>query len=172
MPVQYKLQKKRNPARRDDPAKWYAVPKTGTPMKEKVMTRMATESTTVEDVELVASAKLISKQIYNQLIQGKRVKVPYLGTFRISFGSDGVEDIRDFHTGLIRNVKMVFTPDPDLRASVMKDIQFENAGVDDDGVYYGSLENYKQVKGITDKPGGGTTTPGGGEEEESPDPIV
>lgn len=109
--------------------------------------------------------------------------MPGLGTFRVSFGSEGVEDITKFHTGLIRNVKIVFTLDADLRADILKDISFENAGVDDDGIYYGSLENYKRVKGLTTGStvpttpgsdgddttdpgdGGGTTTnPGGGDD--------
>ena len=107
MGVSYKLARKRNPLNRQETGKWYAVPKSGKAMKEKVMTRMATEDTTFADVELAASAKLISKFIHNQAIQGKRVRIPGLGTFRVSFGSEGVEDITKFHTGLIRNVKLV-----------------------------------------------------------------
>lgn len=175
MGVPYKLQRKKNPQKRDEAGKWYAVPKTGTPVSEKVMTRMATDDTTMADFELSASAKLIGKFIHNQAIQGKRVRIPGLGTFRVSFGSEGVEDIMNFHTGLIRNVKVVFTLDADLRASILNDLRFENAGVDDDGVYYGSLENYKQVKGLVTgggsatTPGGGTTTtPGGGEDGDNP----
>lgn len=173
MSLSYKLQKKKNPQRRDDPAKWYAVPKNGTPMDEKSMTRSATESTTVEDVELLASSRLISKHIRNELLAGKRVRIPYIGSFRLSFGSDGVDDIRDFHTGLIRNIKIVFTPDADLRTDILRDVKFENAGVDDEGVYYGSLENYKMVKGLNQGGSGGGST-GEGEDGggESPDPIV
>ena len=107
MGVPYKLTRKKNPLNRQETGKWYAVPKSGKAMKEKVMTRMATEDTTFADVELAASAKLISKFIHNQAIQGKRVRIPGLGTFRVSFGSEGVEDITKFHTGLIRNVKLV-----------------------------------------------------------------
>ena len=172
MSIQYKLQRKKNPQKRTEPGKWYAMPKTGEPVKEEMMTRMATEDTTVADVELMAAAKLIGKFIHNQTIQGKRVKIPGLGSFRVSFGSDGVDDILKFNTNMIRNVKVVFTLDSKLRSSILNDITFENAGVEDDGVYYGSLENYKQVKGLT---GGTTPTPpeeGGEEEEEgSPDPM-
>ena len=50
---------------------------------------------------------------------------------------------------MIRNVKIVFLMDSDLRASILKDLSFENAGVDDEGVQYASLENYKEVKGLT-----------------------
>ena len=158
MAVPYKLQRKRNPQKPTEPGQWHAVPKTGTPEKEKFMTRMATEDTTVADIELAAAAKLIGKFIYNQSIQGKRVRIPGLGTFRISFGSEGVDNIMDFHTGLIRNVKVVFTVDSDLRNAILNDISFENAGVDDEGVQYATMENYKEVKGLT----GGSSTPGTG----------
>lgn len=161
MGVPYKLQRKKNPQKRDEAGKWYAVPKTGMSVSEKMMTRMATDGTTMADIELSASAKLIGKFIYKQAIQGKRVRIPGLGTFRVSFGSKGVEDITKFHTGLIRNVKVIFTLDSDLRASILNDLKFENAGVDDDGVYYGSLENYKQVKGLTTTGSGNTTPPDG-----------
>ena len=89
---------------------------------------------------------------------------PGLGTFRITFGSEGVENIEDFHTGLIRNVKLSLIPDKTLRTNILRDLRFENAGVVDEGTYYGSLENYKQVKGIA-QGGTGTNTPGTGEDD-------
>ena len=160
MGVPYKLQRRRNPLKPTEPGQWHAVPKTGKAVKEKVMTRMATEDTTVADVELIAAAKLIGKFIHNQTIQGKRVRVPGLGSFRMSFGSTGVDDITKFNTNMIRNVKIVFVMDQDLRSSILNDLSFENAGVDDEGVQYASLENYKEVKGLSPS-GGGQTTPGG-----------
>ena len=171
MAVPYKIQRKRNPQKPDEPGQWHAVPKTGSPVKEQFMTRLATEDTTVADIQLAAAAKLIGKFIYNQSIQGKRVRIPGLGSFRVSFGSEGVDDIMDFHTGLIRNVKIVFTLDSDLRASILNDISFENAGVDDEGVQYASLENYKQVKGLSgdNTQGGGTPGTGGGSDDGNDD---
>lgn len=160
MGVPYKLQRKKNPQKPSEPGKWYAVPKTGKAIKEKVMTRMATEDTTMADFELSAAAKLIGKFIHNQTVQGRKVHIPGLGSFRVSFGSEGVEDIMKFNTDMIRNVKIVFLMDSDLRASILKDLSFENAGVDDEGVQYASLENYKEVKGLTASGGGSTTTPG------------
>ena len=158
MAVPYKLQRKRNPQKPNEPGKWHAVPKTGKAVKEKVMTRMATEDTTMADFELAAAAKLIGKFIHNQTIQGKKVHIPGLGSFRVSFGSEGVDDITQFNANLIRNVKIVFLMDSDLRASILNDISFENAGVDDEGVQYASLENYKEVKGLSSS--GGSTTGG------------
>lgn len=42
MGVPYKLTRKRNPLNRQETGKWYAIPKSGKAMKEKVMTRTAT----------------------------------------------------------------------------------------------------------------------------------
>ena len=93
MTVPYKLQRKKNPQKPDEPGEWHATPKTGKPLKEKVMTRMATEDTTIADFELLGSAKVIARFLYNQTILGNRVRIPGLGTFRVSFGSEGVADI-------------------------------------------------------------------------------
>lgn len=161
MGTPYKLLKRKNPQDREAAAKWYAVPKTGGPADESVMSRLATEDTTMADFELEGASKLISKWIYNQIMNGKRAKIPGLGTFRITFGSQGVDDIRDFHTGLIRNIKINFIPDSNLRSNVLRDITFEDAGVEEDDVYYGSLANYKKVKGLDGSGTEGGGTPGG-----------
>ena len=161
------LHKKNNLQDKQGTKKWYATAKSGTPVDEEIMTKMATEDTTMADVELAAAAKLIARWVHNQIVQGKRAKIPGLGTFRITFGSEGVEDIRDFNTSLIRNVKLSLIPDKRLREDILRDLRFENAGVVDEGTYYGSLENYKQVKGLTTPSTGGTdTTPDDGEEED------
>ena len=174
MGTPYKLLKRKNPQDREAAAKWYAVPKTGGPADENVMSRLATEDTTMADFELEGASKLISKWIYNQIMNGKRAKIPGLGTFRITFGSQGVDDIRLFssglgpvgknnriHTGLIRNIKINFIPDSNLRSNVLRDITFEDAGVEEDDVYYGSLANYKKVKGLDGSGTEGGGTPGG-----------
>lgn len=165
MGIPYKLMRRRGPQQPEESTKWYAVPKTGKAMKETAMSRAATEDTTIADFELTSAAKLIGKFIHNQVTQGKRVRIPGLGSFRISFGSEGVDDIQKFHTGLIRNVKVVFTIDNELRSDILRDLTFENAGVEEDGVYYGTLDNYKEVKGLKTPSGGGSQTdPSGGDD--------
>lgn len=81
---------------------------------------MATEDTTIADVELEASVKLIARWIKNQLLLGKRTKIAGLRT---------------------------------LRSDLLRNLTFENAGVEDEGVYYGSLDNNKEIKGLR-KPSG------------------
>ena len=148
MSTKYILQKKINPQKKSDPKKWYAVPVSGEPLDDDAMTRTASAETTYSDVELDGSSKLISRHVLRQLLNGQRSHVPGLGTFRITFGSEGVEDINDFKPSMIRNPRVTFLIDSDLRDDLLKELTFTNAGVRDEGIYYGDLESYRKAKGI------------------------
>ena len=108
--AKYKLIKKVNPQKRQEPCKWYATPKSETPLSGKAMTCAATANTTTAPIEMEASLELLAKFVPQQLQQGHTVKIPGLGTFRLTFKSDGVEDINSFRTNsMIKNVRIVFT---------------------------------------------------------------
>ena len=115
--AKYKLIKKVNPQKRQEPGKWYATPKSETPLSGKAMTCAATANTTTAPIEMEASLELLAKFVPQQLQQGHTVKIPGLGTFRLTFKSDGVEDINSFRANsMIKNVRIVFTPSKELRA--------------------------------------------------------
>ncbi|MDR1098459.1 MAG: hypothetical protein LBL57_10040 [Tannerella sp.] len=46
---------------------------------------------------------------------GKSVKPGELGTFRVSFTSEGVEDPKDFTVDKISGVRILFTPSTELK---------------------------------------------------------
>ena len=94
----FNLVQKRNPAKPDAPKKWYAVPQTREAQSVKSMTRSATENTSTAPIEMEAALDLLGKYATEQLLQGHTVKVGDLGTLRITFKSDGVENINDFRT--------------------------------------------------------------------------
>lgn len=155
----YKLVKKINPMDRKAEKKWYAVPVSEVAQTVKAMTRMATENTTTAPVEMEAALDLLGKHARHQLQQGHTVRLGDLGTLRVSFKSDGVEDITQFNAGaMIKNPRIIFTPSKEFRESVLQGIQFQNGGVLDEGVSYASLADYKVAKGIVS---GGST--GGGD---------
>lgn len=104
------------------------------------MTRAATENTTTAPIEMEAALELLGRHARQQLQQGHTVRVGDLGTIRVSFKSDGVENITDF-----------------------------NAGVLDEGISYASLSDYKKAKGITSggsDDSGGSSIGGGGTGED------
>ena len=163
MSVSYKLVRRAKPRDKQQPAKWYATPKSSSPLTGKAMTRAATENTTTAPIEMEASLELLAKYIPQQLQQGHTVRIPGLGTFRLTFKSDGVENINDFRSGtMIKNTRMVFTPDKELRENLLRGLKFEDGGVLEDDISYASLSDYRLAKGI---PAGGGSGSGGGEEE-------
>lgn len=145
----YKLIKRANPRKPDDPKKWYATPIAEVAQSVKDMTIGATENTTTAPIELEAAIELLTKYAAKQLVQGHSVRLGNLGTLRIAFNSEGVEDINDFNPNtMIKNPRLMFNPDKDFRAAVLNDLQFTNGGVLDEGVNYSSLADYRKAKGI------------------------
>ena len=113
------------------------------------MTRAATENTTTAPIEMEAALELLGRHARQQLQQGHTVRVGDLGTIRVSFKSDGVENITDFNAGaMIKNPRIIFTPSKEFRESVLQGIQFQNAGVLDEGISYASLADYKKPKAL------------------------
>jgi hypothetical protein len=91
-----------------------------------------------------------------------------LGTFRLSFGSEGVEDITKFKAAeMIKNLRIIFTPDKQLQEDILSNVTFENAGVVEDGFTYPSLKDYLK-KVVSDRPatgdGGNSGGTGGGDD--------
>lgn len=167
----YKLVQKFNPQDKSAPKKWYATAIGSEAQPVKAMTRAATENTTTAPIEMEASLELLGNYAIQQLLQGHIVKVGDLGTLRISFKSDGVEDITQFNAGsMIREPRIIFTPSKALREGVIKNLQFRNSGVLADGVSYASLTDYKVAKGITSGGGSGSGSGSGsdGDLDENP----
>ena len=173
MSVNYKLVRKKNPQKKNEPAKWYATPNSAKPLAQKALTRAATANTTTAPIELESAMELLAAFIPQQLKQGHTVNVPGMGTFRLTFKSDGVEDINKFNAGqMIKSPRIVFTPAKELKEGVLQGLSFENGGVLEAGINYASLADYRKAKGLpTPAPGGsgssggsssgGGSTPGG-----------
>lgn len=149
--AKYKLALKKDPNKRNESGKWYAIPIT----VNSLDTRAVTRNTTVAPTELETSMNLVCDGIPALLQQGNSVRIGSLGTLRLSFGSTGVENIDDFNAAtMIKNAKIVFTPSKELKATVQEGLSFENAGVIEEGFTYPSVQDYKKYK-VADRPAGG-----------------
>ncbi len=177
MSVNYKLVQRKNPLKKDEPAKWYATPNSARPLAQKALTRAATENTTTAPIELEAAMELLAAFIPRQLQQGHTVSVPGLGTFRLTFKSEGVEDINQFNAGqMIKSPRIIFTPAKELREKTLLGLRFENGGVLEAGVNYATLADYRKAKGLPapgapQTPGGGTPGESGGSGGQSENPL-
>ncbi len=143
----FKLVKKKNPLKPEEAAKWHAVCNSSQPLSGRAMVKEATANTTIGPTEMQAALDLLSDFIPKQLKQGHTVNVPGLGTFRLSFKSEGVTNIDDFKADvMVKNKRVVFTPCKELREAVLQDLTFENNGVIENGTTYASLKEYRKAK--------------------------
>ena len=115
----YKLVQRSNPLVKGSPKKWYASPLSEAAQTVKAMTRAATENTTVAPKEMEAALELLGNYARQQLLQGHTVRVGDLGTLRITFKSDGVEDITKYNaSAMIKEPRILFMPSREFREAV------------------------------------------------------
>ena len=106
--------------------------------------------------------------IVHELQQGNSVQLGELGWLRLSFGSEGVEDLTQFDAAtMIKNVKIVFTPSKALMAEIRKDLVFENAGVVEEGFTFPTTKAYLDYKQTGQLPTPGGSGTGGSDDDDS-----
>ena len=122
--MKYKLVERRNPTDPAAPKKLYATP---------VLSGKITKRQIADDLVLISSLSRgdISSVIENlidsipkYLLKGYSVQLGELGTLRISFSSEGVDDAGSFNVGMIRGKKILFTPGPAFK-KILADLSFE-----------------------------------------------
>ena len=155
----FKLIKKINPQDKSAPKKWYAVPISESPQSFKETARRATQNTTTGAMELETAVDLLGSYAVEQLQAGHTIRIGNLGTLRITFKSEGVENINDFNaSSMIKDPRVIFTPSKEFRDAVINNLVFGNGGVLEDDINYASLADYRRAKGQSEEGGG---TPGG-----------
>jgi predicted histone-like DNA-binding protein len=121
--MKYKMMKRTNPQNRAQ-EKWYASPVndgkiTKTDLAGEIVTISAFSRGDVSSV-----IENLSEIHPKYLSMGKSGNPGELGKMHISFGSEGVEDEKDFNTGKISDMKIIFTPGAELKKQ-LENIRFE-----------------------------------------------
>ncbi|MBP3552311.1 MAG: hypothetical protein J6K05_03960 [Bacteroidaceae bacterium] len=143
-----KLVKRGKPGPAGGPKKWYGLSVSGRPLDVRQMARQATRNTSLTPMEMEAALELFGEYAISQLLQGHTVRLGYLGHLRLTFKSEGVDDIRDYHPSRhVREPRILFTPSKELRERVVKNVTFELGPVAEDGVTYASVADYLKREG-------------------------
>lgn len=154
----YKLVRLSDPQNREAPKKWYAAAKSSKSLSTKAVTRIAAENTTLSSIEMEAAIELLGRCAIEQLQQGHIVQLGSLGSLRITFQSDGVEELEEFDARtMIRSPRVVFRPGREFRERVLRGLRFQNGGVREDGIDYSSPADYRRAKGLPAGDGGEAT---------------
>ena len=144
MSFKFKFAKKRkNPTKPQEGDQWHAIPVTTNRLTTRSLCKVVTRNTTTAPTEAESTFNLVCDGIVHELQQGSSVQLGELGWLRLSFGSEGVEDLTQFDAAsMIRNVKIIFTPSKTLMADIKNGLEFENVGVVDEGFTFATTKAY------------------------------
>ncbi len=118
--MKYRLIQKINPLKPDSQRKWYASPiKAGTINNYKLSKRIASRSSLTRGDVMNVIENMVD-EIPKYLMDGYSVNLINFGTLRLSLSSEGVIDSEHFTPKHINNVRVVFTPSPELKSTLQK----------------------------------------------------
>lgn len=107
---------------------YYAQAKsTGTSGMERLCS-MISERSTVSSADVKAVLDSLIYVMKLELSDGKIVQLGEFGNFRITFGSEGTKEMKEFNTTKIRRPKYTFAPGKALRSQA-KVLEFERVTV-------------------------------------------
>jgi len=116
----YKLIERGNPSDPTAAKKVYASPvKKGT----KTISALSSDIADISSLSRGDISNVITnlvERIPKELLEGNSVSLGELGTLRISFSSEGVDNEKDFKTSMIKNLKVIFTPGKLIKEEIKK----------------------------------------------------
>lgn len=122
----YKLVEKGNPSDSTAPKKYYAN------HVNKGKKTFAEIKRDIEDMSSLTRGDIgnvldnLVDQVPKYLLDGQSVSLGELGTLRLSFSSEGAINPDEFEVGMIKNIKIIFTPGVLLKEAIAK-AKFEKA---------------------------------------------
>lgn len=147
MSIKYRLSKKKNRLNRRSDGLWYATAAPGYKFGTRDLCRYASMHTTLGHFEVRAVLDLLGQCVPMLLAEGNVVQLGELGTLRVTFGSEGVEQPEDFHPRLMRPARIVFYPSKALKAAMRSHLSYEAGGLVDEGIAFGSIASWRRYRG-------------------------
>jgi DNA-binding protein, histone-like, putative len=99
------------------PQKYYAVASSTGSSDIEYLCKLITERSTVSPADAKAVLDNLNFVIDFELQAGRIVHLGELGNFRMTIGSEGVEEESDFNKSMLRRPRIVFTPGKALQTT-------------------------------------------------------
>lgn len=123
--MKYKLVRRVNPTDRTK-SKLYATPVNEGQISKAEISKEIVNISSLSRGDVSNVIESLIDVIPKYLFMNKSVKLGELGTLRVSFSSEGVEEESEFNVGLINGLKIIFTPSIELK-SQLHNMKFEKA---------------------------------------------
>jgi predicted histone-like DNA-binding protein len=118
MAFQYNPIKRLNPQTKE--AKWYAASRLTGKRGLKDLSKDLAEVSSLSPGDVHNVIVNLIDQLPKWLMQGSSVKLDGFGTFRLSFSSDGVETKEEVTANLIKDIRIIFEPDDQIKERIAK----------------------------------------------------
>jgi len=124
--MKYKLVERGNPQNKTAPKKTYAQPVYDGKVDLKVIASDLVLVSALSRGDISSVLENTVDIIPKYLLMGKSVQLGELGTLRLSFSSEGVDDPNTFTVGMIKGKKVLFTAGR-LVKGILSNMSFERA---------------------------------------------
>ena len=126
MTVKFNVVERGNPAKPEDPKKFYSSVVSTDKVDERHVARRASEMSTVSMADTAAVIENFLAIISSELAQGNIVQLGEFGSFWLRIESEGETTIDEVRAENIKNVLPRFTPGKEFQ-QVLDSIKFEKA---------------------------------------------
>lgn len=124
----YRICNYNNPQDRDAKKKFFPAPHYLGTLTTKQFAKRLSHSTTMTEADAMAFLVECANIFEESLINGEKIKLDGIGTFKETFGGIGREKASDVTADSIRNLRTAFLIDSELRRRIQNEIYFTKAG--------------------------------------------
>lgn len=115
MAVKYKVIKKINPLKKNDPKKSYATIASDGEITLKQISKRIAAMSTVNSGDILAVLDLLVQILIEELSNGKTLRFGEFGSFALSLSSEGKDTDDEVTAAVIKAAKILFRPGIDLK---------------------------------------------------------
>lgn len=163
MTVSYSVVPRKNPAKKSEPAKYYAQAQASGELDFEELCEAITSRSTCTETDVRAAISGILYEAKRALKAGRIVRLGDLGSLQIGLNSEGATSVKEFTGSLIKGAHIIFRPGKTL-AELMKILSYQQVltrAVAQSGAGGDNEDD-------PDKGSGGS----GSDDDEAPDPTV
>lgn len=124
MAVQFKVVPKRNPAKLDDPPKYYAQPVSRANISLRQVAKEIANASTVSVIDTLAVLEAFIETIPKELLRGNKVKLGDFGSFSITLKSEPAVTAEEVKSSQVSKTRIIFRPGK-LVTEQLNNIEFE-----------------------------------------------
>ena len=110
MTVSYSVVPRKNPAKKDEPVKYYAQAQSAGELDFEELCEAITSRSTCTETDVRASISGILYEAKRSLKAGRIVRLGDLGSLQIGLTSEGAESVKEFATSMIKGAHIIFRP--------------------------------------------------------------